>query len=68
VQDGISLGSHHPHEQELARVLCERFPAIELVRFTNSGTEANLMALSGSRAFTGRDKIWSLPAPITAVD
>jgi glutamate-1-semialdehyde 2,1-aminomutase len=57
LQGGISLGAQNPHEQKLARVLCERFPAMELVRFANSGTEANLMALSASRAFTGRDKI-----------
>ena len=27
------------------------------MRFTNSGTEANLMALSAARAFTGRDRV-----------
>jgi glutamate-1-semialdehyde 2,1-aminomutase len=53
---GINLSGHTPLEAELARVVCERFPAIELVRFTNSGTEANLMALAAAAAFTGRRK------------
>ncbi|MBA3259788.1 MAG: aminotransferase class III-fold pyridoxal phosphate-dependent enzyme [Gemmatimonadales bacterium] len=38
----------------LARLLCERVPSIELVRFTNSGTEASLNAIRAARAFTGR--------------
>jgi glutamate-1-semialdehyde 2,1-aminomutase len=38
----------------LAGAICTRFPSIELVRFCNSGTEANLLALSLSRAVTGR--------------
>jgi glutamate-1-semialdehyde 2,1-aminomutase len=38
-------------------VICDRFPSIALVRFTNSGTEANLMALAAATAFTGRRRI-----------
>lgn len=53
---GINLSGHTLVEAELARVVCERFPAIELLRFTNSGTEANLMALAAASAFTGRRK------------
>ena len=41
-------------EAEFAAILCDRFPSIERIRFTNSGTEANLMALQAARAFTGR--------------
>jgi glutamate-1-semialdehyde 2,1-aminomutase len=37
----------------LARMLCERIPSVELVRFTNSGTEATLQAIRAARAFTG---------------
>src|SRR5262249_62354784 len=44
-------------EAELAAIVCARFPAIELVRFTNSGTEANLMALSTARHAAGRSSI-----------
>src|SRR5262249_40882138 len=54
---GIDLSGHTVVEAELARVICERFPSIALVRFTNSGTEANLMALAAATAFTGRRQI-----------
>ncbi len=57
LEHGITLGGPTAREAELAALLCERFPALELVRFTNSGTEANLLALSAARAFTGRPKI-----------
>ena len=55
--DGILLGAPNRHEAELARLMCARFPSCELVRFCNSGTEANLNALSGARAATGRSHI-----------
>ena len=54
---GFNLAAHNQLEIRLARLLCERFPAIELVRFTNSGTEANLMAIVTARVFTGRAKV-----------
>ena len=57
LDDGISLAGHNVYEARLARVLVERFPALELVRFTNSGTEANLMAISLARVVTGRPGI-----------
>jgi glutamate-1-semialdehyde 2,1-aminomutase len=38
-------------------VICQRFAGIELVRFVNSGSEANLMAVAASKAFTRRRKI-----------
>jgi glutamate-1-semialdehyde 2,1-aminomutase len=57
LDDGINYGAHNRMEAELAAIVCARFPAIELVRFTNSGTEANLMALSTARHATGRSKI-----------
>jgi glutamate-1-semialdehyde 2,1-aminomutase len=52
--DGIVLGAPNRYEAALAEAICTRFPAIDLVRFCNSGTEANLLALSLSRAATGR--------------
>jgi glutamate-1-semialdehyde 2,1-aminomutase len=55
--EGISRGAHTRYEVDLAEAVCARFASIERVRFTNSGTEANLMALSAARAFTGRDRI-----------
>ena len=54
---GIVLGGQTAREVTLAEILCDRFPALERVRFTNSGTEANLLALSAARAITGRSGI-----------
>ncbi len=54
---GWSYGAHNLMEPELARLICERFATIERLRFTNSGTEANLMALALAKAFTGRSRI-----------
>jgi glutamate-1-semialdehyde 2,1-aminomutase len=54
---GLVLGGPNPWEAQLARVICERFPSCDLVRFTNSGTEGNLMALGTARAATGRSHI-----------
>jgi glutamate-1-semialdehyde 2,1-aminomutase len=54
---GIAMGAPTSYERELAGLLCERFPSLEQVRFCNSGTEANLMALSTARVVTGRDKL-----------
>jgi glutamate-1-semialdehyde 2,1-aminomutase len=52
--DGFVLGASNRYEAVLAEAICARFPSIELVRFCNSGTEANLLALSLSRAVKGR--------------
>lgn len=57
VDDGLTLGGPNRYDVELAGVLAERFPSIELVRFCNSGTEANLFALGLARAVTGRPKV-----------
>lgn len=54
---GINLTGHNLLEGRLAKTICERFPQIEQLRFTNSGTEANLMALTAALHFTGRRKI-----------
>ena len=57
LREGVSRGAHTRYEVDLAEALCARFASIERIRFTNSGTEANLMALSAARAFTGRDQV-----------
>lgn len=54
---GIVLGGPNVYEATLADTMCKRFPAVERMRFTNSGTESNLLALSAARAFTGRSDI-----------
>ena len=53
---GWNYGGHSGLEATLAKTVCERFPAIELVRFVNSGTEANMMALATAIAYTGDGK------------
>lgn len=61
VQDQIQKGSAYTAPIELqtrlAKLLTERFPGIDLIRFTNSGTEANMHALRIARAYTGKAKI-----------
>ena len=55
---GWNFGGHSLYEQYLAEMICERFkPTIELVRFTNSGTEANMCAIGTAMAFTNRKSI-----------
>ena len=54
---GINFGAQGALEARFAEAIVARFPSIELVRFTNSGTEANLMALVTARAVTGRSKV-----------
>jgi len=57
IQGGIMLGAPNRYEARLAAAVVDRFPAIERVRFCNSGTEANIMAISAARAITGRSKV-----------
>ena len=54
---GFVLGAPNCHEEELASLICARFPSCDRVRFTNSGTEGNLMALTAARAHTGRTHV-----------
>lgn len=54
---GTSFGAPSPLELNLARLVMDFMPGIEMIRFVNSGTEATMSALRLARAFTGRDKI-----------
>ncbi|GIX04666.1 MAG: glutamate-1-semialdehyde 2,1-aminomutase [Planctomycetaceae bacterium] len=54
---GTSYGAPTIAETELAELVKEAFPSIELVRMVNSGTEATMSALRVARGFTGRDAI-----------
>ncbi len=56
LETGLNFGAHHGHEVLFAEAVTKRFN-LDLVRFTNSGTEANMMALAAARCFTGRKKI-----------
>ncbi len=55
--NGVVLGGPNRYEANLAAVLHERFPSLQLLRFCNSGTEANLFALQTARTATGRNKV-----------
>ena len=57
VESGTSYGAPTEREVRLAELICEAMPAVEMVRMTNSGTEATMSAVRVARAFTGRDKI-----------
>lgn len=57
LENGTAFGLPTPSEIDLAELLCDRVESIERVRFTNSGTEAVMMAIKAARAFTGRAKI-----------
>jgi glutamate-1-semialdehyde 2,1-aminomutase len=54
---GTAFAASTPEEVALARLLVERVPGVEQIRFGNSGTEAVMMAIKAARAFTGRDRI-----------
>src|SRR5438270_913094 len=54
---GTAFAAANPIEVELAELLGERVPSLDLVRFCNSGTEATMFAMRLARAFTGRPKI-----------
>ncbi len=54
---GTSFGAPTPLETELARMVIDAVPSIEMVRMVNSGTEATMSAIRVARGFTGRDKI-----------
>ncbi len=57
VDRGTSYGAPTALETELAELVVEAMPAVDMVRFVNSGTEATMSALRLARAATGRDKI-----------
>jgi len=55
--DGTSFGAPTERELELAQLICDAVPSVEMVRMVNSGTEAVMSAIRLARGFTGRDKI-----------
>ena len=61
VREQITKGSAYtaPFEKqiELSAILTQRFPSVDMIRYTNSGTEANMHALRIARAYTGKAKI-----------
>lgn len=56
-ENGLSFGASCPAEVEMAELICEMVPSIELVRMVNSGTEAVMSALRVARGYTGKNRI-----------
>jgi len=54
---GTMYGMSHAVESDLAEEICRRYPFLDRVRFSNSGTEATLHALRLAKAYTGRPKV-----------
>jgi len=57
LENGTHYGTSHELEIKLAEQIVKIVPSAEMVRFTNSGTEANMYATRLARAYTGRTKI-----------
>src|SRR5690625_2042614 len=57
MEKGTRFGANTAYENELAKLVIERVPSIEMIRMVNSGTEATMSALRLARGYTGRDKI-----------
>ena len=57
VKDGLSFGASTRREVEIAELMVQMVPNIEMVRMVNSGTEAVMSALRLARGATGRDKL-----------
>lgn len=54
---GASFGAPSLAENKLAKLVLDRLPSVEMIRFVSSGTEATMSALRLARGYTGRDKI-----------
>jgi glutamate-1-semialdehyde 2,1-aminomutase len=54
---GASFGAPTARETQLAEMVCDAYPNIEMVRMVSSGTEATMSAIRLARGYTGRDKI-----------
>ncbi len=54
LNNGWNYGGRNENEAKLAKLIADRMPSIDLVRFTNSGTEGNVMALAGARVYAQR--------------
>jgi glutamate-1-semialdehyde 2,1-aminomutase len=57
IEKGTHYGTAHELEIALAEQVAKMIPTAEMIRFTNSGTEANMYAVRLARAYTGRNKI-----------
>ena len=56
-EKGLSFGACTEVEVELAELICENIPHVDMIRMVNSGTEAVMSAIRAARGYTGREKI-----------
>jgi len=56
IENGTSFGAPTELEVEMARLITEIVPSVEMVRMVNSGTEATMSAVRAARGYTGREK------------
>ena len=54
---GLSFGAPTAAEVDMANLICQLVPSMDMVRMTSSGTEATMSAIRLARGYTGRDKI-----------
>ncbi|MEI3163703.1 MAG: glutamate-1-semialdehyde 2,1-aminomutase [Lachnospirales bacterium] len=57
LEKGMSYGASTELEVEMAELICNIVPAVEMIRMVNSGTEAVMSAIRAARGFTGRNKV-----------
>lgn len=57
IENGTSYGTCHPYEIELAGLIIEAFPPVQMLRFTSSGTEATMSAIRVARGFSKKKGI-----------
>ena len=56
-EKGLSFGAATGIEEEVAELICDMVPSVEMLRMVNSGTEAVMSAVRVARGYTGRSKI-----------
>jgi glutamate-1-semialdehyde 2,1-aminomutase len=57
IKDGLSFGLPTKIEVDMAKLIVDSYPAIDMVRMVNSGTEATMSAIRVARGYTGKNKI-----------
>lgn len=57
MENGLSYGAATEIEVEMAELICDIVPCVDMIRMVNSGTEAVMSAIRVARGYTGRDKI-----------
>ena len=57
IDKGLTFGAPTEREYEIAKLIQEMVPSMEMLRLVNSGTEATMSAIRVARGYTGKDKI-----------